>query len=63
MTDPDLDELEKQTIEQIEKIRREYQKAIDPYLQVLVRIRASRPPTPVVVDICKIDQTLIEEAQ
>lgn len=44
-----LDELERSYIKQIEAIREEYQRAIQPYVDKLVQIRSLRMPKPIIM--------------
>jgi len=43
---PDLDEVERHLIDQIEAIKREYQKAAEPLVKELLHIQSLRPPKP-----------------
>ena len=50
---PDLDEIEREIVDQIRAIQREYQKAIEPFVKELCRIRSLRPMPPVYFDLSK----------
>lgn len=51
MDESQLDELERQVIEQIAFIQREFQKQIESHLKQLARIQALRPSPPVALKV------------
>lgn len=63
MSDPMLDRLERELLEQVAEIQREYQKMIEPYAKRLAEIQSLRPPPPLIVDTKDLPPDLVRQIQ